>query len=170
MMKKAAIVFMQMTVLCGVLYPLLITVLAQLAMNHQANGSLVQVGEVKVGSELIAQKFTRDNYFWPRPSAVDYNPIGPSGGSNLGPTSQKLHDIVAERAKSFGEGVPTDLLYASGSGLDPHISTEAALFQIDRVAKARNRDRVKLEEIINKLSSSKRYVNVLLLNVELDKG
>ncbi|MDP1834940.1 MAG: potassium-transporting ATPase subunit C [Chlamydiales bacterium] len=164
MIRKALLVFLQLTVLCGILYPLLITLVAQLAMPYQANGSMT-----KAGSELIAQRFTHDNYFWPRPSAVDYNPIRPSGGSNLGPTSQRLHDLVSERLGKYGKDAPADLLYASGSGIDPHISTEAALFQTDRVAKARVVDRTAIQNIVLKQAGTKGYVNVLLLNIELDK-
>lgn len=174
--KTAIKIFIFMTVLTGVIYPLFITGIAQLTMAKLANGSLIQKGDKVVGSVLIAQDMTEDRYFWARPSAVDFDPIKPSGGSNLGPTSQKLKETVEERKKKFGEDAPTELLYASGSGLDPHISLETAYFQIPRVAKARSINENQLKNLIHELSEGNqfgflgtRYVNVLLLNQALDE-
>lgn len=176
-LKVAAKIFLVMTLLTGLIYPLLITLIAQLTMPLQANGSLIYKENKIVGSELIAQIMTDEKYFWPRPSAIDYDPLKPSGGSNLGPTSQKLKDAVEERRKKVGQNAPAELLYASGSGLDPHISIETAYFQVERIATARNMDAEKLKELINSSSGQRqigflgpRYVNVLLLNQALDRG
>lgn len=173
--KTAIKIFLFMTVLTGIIYPLFITLVAQLTMPNLSNGSLVQREYQTIGSLLIAQNTTDDRYFWPRPSAIDYDPIKPSGGSNLGPTSQKLKDAVEERKKKIGNDAPSELLYASGSGLDPHISLETAYFQIPRVAKTRSINEDELREFIDLQSEGKqigvlgpRYVNVLLLNQALD--
>ena len=134
---------------------------------------------------LIAQKFDQAKYFWPRPSSQDYNPL-PSGGSNLSPTSKQLQDTVAARKQALlkadptktAEEIPADLIYASGSGLDPHISPAAALFQVERVAKARGLDSSKKDAIINLIGRltegrglgvfGEPRVNVLKLNMALD--
>lgn len=174
--------FIAMTVLTGLLYPALITVAAQLTMPHQANGSLIKKKDKIIGSALIAQAFASERYFWPRPSAVDYNATS-SGGSNLGPTSKKLKDEIEERTKKIqassdgkSASIPSELVYASGSGLDPHISIPAAYFQAERVAKARSIDLKKIKSLINSLAEGEQwgvigpqYVNVLLLNLALDE-
>jgi K+-transporting ATPase ATPase C chain len=172
---------MFMTVLTGIAYPLLITGVGRLFFAHQAEGSLIiEKGRV-LGSELIAQKFTDPRYFWPRPSAIDYDPL-PSGGSNSGPTSASLRDSIMVRrsrfAAAYGTPVPADLLCASGSGLDPHISPEAAHYQLERVASARQLDkaqRTALLSLINKCAEAPTIgilgqprVNVLRLNLALD--
>ncbi|NTV84795.1 MAG: K(+)-transporting ATPase subunit C, partial [Bacteroidales bacterium] len=134
-----------MTVLTGVIYPFFMTGVAQLVFPAKANGSLVKAGGKNIGSELIGQKFDSSIYFWSRPSAIDYNPI-PSGASNLGPTSDELKKQVEERRRLFAtnnsiadtSAIPKEMLFASASGLDPHISPEAALLQLKRVALARN--------------------------------
>jgi len=174
--KTAVKVFILMAVLTGLIYPLLITGIAQLTMPRLANGSLIQRGDQIIGSELIAQQMTDDRYFWPRPSVIDYDPMRPSGGSNLGPTSQKLREAIEERKLKVGDNAPPELLYASGSGLDPHISLEATYFQISRVAKARAINGSELKNLVDKLSEGKqlgflgsRYVNVLNLNRALDQ-
>lgn len=174
-MKIAIKIFLFMTVLTGIIYPVFITLIAWLAMPDLANGSLVQKGNQTVGSLLIAQNTTDDRYFWPRPSAIDFDPVKPSGGSNLGPTSQKLKDAVEERKKKIGMDAPSELLYASGSGLDPHISLEAAYFQIPRVAKAHSINEDELKKAIDSIVEGRqlrflgpRYVNVLLLNQSID--
>lgn len=163
-----------MIMLTGFLYPLFITLVAQLTMPKQAGGNLIRVEERVIGSELIAQRFKREIYFWPRPSAVDYDPIKPAGGSNLGPTSQKLKEIIEERAKELVLDFlpPSELVYASGSGLDPHISLETAYFQIGRIAKARSIvDQSQLRFLIDSSAEgfSTKYVNVLILNKTLDQ-
>jgi len=173
--KVALIFYALMVIVTGWIYPLLITLIVQLTMPHQANGSLLIKNGQTRGSILIAQNFAEDRYFWPRPSAIDFDPIKPSGGSNLGPLSQKLKEAVTERQKKFGEKAPSELLYASGSGLDPHISLESAYYQIDRVAKASNIKDTELKNLIDSIAEgsqlgfiSPRYVNVLLLNQALD--
>lgn len=191
-MLKASIqalrMFIVMTVLTGVAYPLLVTLGAQAVLPVQANGSLVQVNNQTVGSSLIGQPFSSPKYFWGRPSAVNYGvatdgTFAASGGSNLGPTSADLAKAVADRAAAFraanGLGpdvvVPDDMLFASGSGLDPHISPAAARLQVNRVAQARglNPDAVTLllqfyiEQPTLDLLGQPR-VNVLRLNLALD--
>jgi len=155
-----------------------VTLFAKLFMAQKADGSLLYLNEQPVGSSLLAQKFTNPSYFWPRPSAVDYNPL-PSGGSNLGPTSEKLKNQVLERMKNFPQGseIPPDLVYASGSGLDPHISLEAAFFQVDRILKNRKSGKLDRNKLIHLITASiessfffgREYVNVLRLNLALDE-
>jgi K+-transporting ATPase ATPase C chain len=173
---KALRLFLWLTLLLGVLYPLSITAIATLTMPKRAKGSLVknERGEV-IGSLLIGQSFTQERYFWPRPSATNYNPL-PSAASNLGATSKKLLLQVEERKRKFANAeIPSDLLFASASGLDPHISLEAALFQVDRVARARGMQKEKLEAIVRATVTKRKLfflgqpcVNVLQLNLKLD--
>lgn len=175
--------FLWLLLLTGVAYPLAITGLSQIAMSASANGGCLLIGDTVVGSELIAQHFQDPKYFWSRPSAIDYNPL-PSGGSNLGPTSAVLQKKVRERQEKLMQAhgltdpqtIPSELVYASGSGLDPDISVEAALFQVDRIAQARQIEKEQLLSLIKQ--STKRhtfgllgpdYVNVLKLNLALDK-
>ena len=178
-------IFLVMTVLTGLVYPLLITAVSQGLFSEKSNGSILMDGGKAVGSALIAQKFDQDKYFWGRPSAADYNPL-PSGAGNLSATSKQLRDQVEARRQillksdpgASGE-VPPELLYASGSGLDPHISPAAALYQVDRVMKARQIDSTRKSEIIGLIDrlTEKRTllllgeprVNVLKLNLELDR-
>jgi K+-transporting ATPase ATPase C chain len=175
------------TVLTGMLYPIAITAFAQMAFRHQANGSLVERDGKVVGSEFMAQQFQGPTYFWPRPSAAAYG-TGPSGlsagsGSNLGPTSAQLQTNVRANAKALRDAhklaadapVPADLVYASASGVDPHISPEAARFQISRVAAARNMEEGKLRALVERHVEPPQWgffgearVNVLLLNLDLD--
>jgi K+-transporting ATPase ATPase C chain len=184
--KKVFFLFLWCTFITGIAYPLLITLLAQFMMNHHANGSFIYHQDKVIGSELIAQSFTSDRYFWPRPSAVDFNPM-PSGGSNLGPISAKLKKIIMDRKEHIAvshqkapSSIPSELLFASGSGLDPHISPSTAYFQIDRVAKARgietNEEKRTLKNLIRKHTQERKMgfigkpcVNVLLLNKSLDE-
>ena len=139
-----------------------------------------------IGSKLIAQKFDSSIYFWSRPSSIDYNPI-PSCGSNLGPTSEKLRKQVADRRVLFAGtnsiadtmAIPKEMIFASASGLDPHISPKAALLQVDRIAKARNFNPDKKQKLINCINNlteapqllclGEERINVLVLNLELDK-
>lgn len=170
--KTALKVFIFMTLLTGVIYPLIITGIAQITMSKAANGSLLVKDNKIIGSKLIAQNTTSDRFFWPRPSAIDYDPLKPSGGSNLGPTSQKLKEAVEQRQQKYGKDAPSDLLYASGSGLDPHISIKAAYYQIPRVAKARSIDEKELKNLIDSHREGfldLGYVNVLLLNQALEE-
>lgn len=173
-------VLLVLTVLTGIIYPLMITGVSQVVFPDRANGSMIDVGGRTIGSHLVGQAFASDRYFWPRPSAIGYNPM-PSGGSNLGPTSTTLRDSVEKRAAKIGvpiKSIPADLLLASGSGLDPDISPEAALFQIDRVVKARKLTEAELPGIVSLVQSHIKYpqfgllgeprVNVLELNLALD--
>lgn len=169
-------IFIALTILTGVIYPLMITLIAQLTMPSQANGSLFYKDQHLIGSTLIAQKFTSDRYFWPRPSAIDYQATL-SGGSNLGPTSKKLKERVEKSVKEMGEHVPSELVYTSGSGLDPHISLTTALFQIERIAKARSLPEETLRQFVIDFSNPWQqrlfgmdYLNVLLLNNALDNN
>lgn len=164
------------TLLLGIAYPLLITGIAQLFFPYQANGSLIKQNGAIIGSELIAQKFESDKYFHPRPSAIDYNPV-PSGGTNFSSTSKALSDSVALR-KKIAPHLSNEMFYSSASGIDPHISPEAAQFQIERVSKARGLDSLKTEHLkmlVMKSSESPQWkifgnsrVNVLKLNLTLD--
>jgi K+-transporting ATPase ATPase C chain len=174
-----------MILLTGVSYPLIMTALAQLTFPKKANGSLIWKNGEIAGSYLIGQKFDSSAYFWPRPSAVDYNPL-PSGGSNLGPTSEKLEKLVAERSASFislnyiqkPASVPKEMLFASASGLDPHISPESARMQLERVAQSRgftdNEKQQLLQLILSKSEKPQFFllgesrINVFELNLSLD--
>jgi K+-transporting ATPase ATPase C chain len=173
------------TVLTGVIYPFFMTGMAQLIFPAKANGSLIMKDGKIIGSELIGQKFDSSIYFWSRPSAIDYNTV-PSGASNLGPTSDKLKNQVAERRLLFAtknsiadiSSVPVEMIFASGSGLDPHISPEAALLQLTRVATARNYNEEQKQKaqqlIINKSEGPQFFlfgeprINVFELNLAID--
>ena len=171
------------TVLTGVIYPLVITGISQVAFHNQANGSLIERDGKVVGSELLAQQFTGDKYFWPRPSAGSYATV-PSGASNLGPTSQALQSNVTANAAAFRTGnklaadapVPADMVFTSASGLDPHISPEAARLQVARVAVARGVSEDQIKALVEKFIEPPQWgifgesrVNVLQLNVALDE-
>lgn len=145
-LKPALRMLTLMTVVTGAAYPLLVTGVAQGVFRHQANGSLIERDGKVMGSELIGQAFTDPKYFWPRPSATDPVPYnaGASSGSNLGPTNPALEDAVKARIAALKVAdpgitapIPVDLVTASGSGLDPHISLAAAEYQIGRVARVR---------------------------------
>lgn len=185
-LKRAFLLLFWMTLLTGLIYPLLVTSIAQLAMPVQANGSIIFINGRAIGSKLIGQNFESEKYFWGRPSSQDYNGLL-SGGSNLGPTSPKLKNLVIERKthllevnnKGSSDKVPTELLFASGSGLDPHISLEAALFQKSRIVKARKGDAAfdkKLSDLITSMVTQRKFgfiglpcLNVLELNLALDE-
>jgi len=177
--------FVFLTVLTGIIYPLLVTGIAQVLFPSRANGSIIIKHNKKTGSELIGQQFDSTIYFSSRPSAVLYNPL-PSGGSNYGLTNTKLKDLVAIRRKQFIEFngldslavVPSEMLFASASGLDPHISPQAAILQVGRISKARNfniSQKNSLLKSIEELSEKPQYgclgvqrINVLLLNLKTD--
>lgn len=174
-MKTPLKMFVWMVVLTGFLYPLVLTALAQLTMPHRANGDLIEQKGKTLGSTLIGQKFVETKYFWPRPSAINYDPL-PSGGSNLGPTSAALKKLVEERrARIDRPAIPSELLFASASGVDPHISIETAYFQIERVAKARGIEAEKIKRLVDSHIEKwyfrllrNPYINVLELNLALD--
>jgi len=175
-----------MTILFGLAYPLVFTGLAQVLFPHQANGSLVTVNGKVAGSELIGQSFTKPEYFHGRPSAAGNNgyDAANSGGSNLGPTNQKLVDRVKADVQKFRAEnpdytgpIPADLLTSSGSGLDPHISPASAEAQVARVAKARGVTPDRIAELVAKHTEGRQWgifgeprVNVLLLNIDLDQS
>jgi K+-transporting ATPase ATPase C chain len=173
-----------LTVVCGLLYPLAVTTCARLLFPRQASGSLV-IREGRVtGSELIGQQFEDPRYFWGRPSATPSFPYNgaASSGSNLGPRNPDRQKAVEARREALRAAdpsntapIPIDLLTASGSGLDPHISPEAAAYQASRVARLRGLDRGQVEELVRRHTASRQFgilgqrvVNVLLLNQALD--
>ncbi len=180
--RPAFLTLLVLTLFTGIIYPLAITGLAQIIFPFQANGSLVIVEDKVVGSLLIGQAFNAPQYFWPRPSAVGYNPL-PSSGSNLSPTSQVLLEQVQQREQELrllynlpaDASLPADLLFASASGLDPHISPAAARLQIDRVAQARGLTEEQVAALVEQYTEPAQFgllgeprVNVCLLNLALD--
>jgi potassium-transporting ATPase KdpC subunit len=171
---QALRLFLLLTVLTGVAYPLAVTIAARVVAPAQAQGSLLHRDGAAVGSALLAQKFENPRYFWPRPSAGDYATL-PSAASNLGPTSEALKKAIAERRAKFGADTPVEMLTASGSGLDPHISPLAALQQVARVAKARQREAAAIAILVQECTEPPQWgifgeprVNVLALNLRLD--
>ncbi len=167
-------ILLVLTALTGVLYPLVVTGVSLLAFPKQANGSLVSDGGKIIGSELLAQNFDSPRYFWPRPSGADFGTV-PSGASNKGPTSADLVKSIAERRAKFGKDAPTDLLTASASGLDPHISPAAAKHQVARVAAERKLPPETLLALVERTTEPPQWgifgeprVNVLALNRALD--
>ena len=164
-----------LTLLTGFIYPLAVTAVARLAFPKQSAGSLVARDGMPVGSALLAQKFESDRYFWPRPSAADYAAL-PGNASNLGPTSEALQKAIAERRAKYGADAPVDMLTASASGLDPHISPESAARQVARVASARHLPSQRVDALVSALTEPPQYgifgeprVNVLALNLQLDQ-
>jgi K+-transporting ATPase ATPase C chain len=193
-LRPALVLIVLFTIITGLIYPFVITGIAQVAFPHQANGSFVEQDGKVVGSELIGQAFSSDNYFHGRPSAtVAPDPADPTktvdapynaantAGSNLGPTSKILieritRDVEERKGQNPNAPVPTDLVTASGSGLDPHITPDAALFQVPRIAKARNLPEDRLRQLVNEHIKGRTLgllgeprVNVLALNMALDR-
>lgn len=178
--------FIAITILTGIVYPLFITAVSAIVFPVKSSGSFIEKEGKVIGSKLIGQKFESDKYFWARPSAIDYNPM-PSGASNLGPTSAALKKAFDVRKKNFIEKntvgdvsiVPKEMFFASGSGVDPHISPMSAIMQIDRIALARKfsaNQKEKLIDLIDSMIEQPQFgflgnsvVNVLLLNLQLDK-
>jgi K+-transporting ATPase ATPase C chain len=193
--RPALVLVVALTLITGLVYPLAITGIAGVIFPKQAQGSLIEQGGKVVGSSLIGQEFTSDKYFHGRPSATTapdpndstktvpapYNAAN-SGGSNLGPTNKALIDRVQEdltklQQENPGVPVPIDLVTTSASGLDPHISADAALFQVPRVAKARNMAEDQIRRLVNDHIEGRFLgifgeprVNVLLLNLALDQA
>lgn len=195
-LRSAVVMIVLFTLITGLIYPLAVTGIAQVLFPGQANGSLVTGADGKiVGSALIGQAFSDDRYFHGRPSATSapdpkdasktvdapYNAAS-SAGSNLGPTSKALiervtGDVAARQAQNPGARVPTDLVTASGSGLDPHISPDAAYYQVPRVANARNLPEDRLRQLVGRHVEGRTLgilgeprVNVLALNMALDRA
>jgi K+-transporting ATPase ATPase C chain len=184
-LRPALVLLVTFTVITGVVYPLLVTGIAQALFPHQANGSLIVEDGKVVGSELIGQPFDDPKYFWSRPSATSpfpYNAAA-SSGSNLGPTNPALIKAVQERVDALRAAdpgntapVPVDLVTASASGLDPHISPAAALYQVRRVARARGMAEDAVQAVVERHTEGRQFgylgeprVNVLLLNLALDR-
>jgi K+-transporting ATPase ATPase C chain len=179
---RSTTAILALTALLGLGYPLLITGIAQLATPDTANGSLVSRDGDVVGSTKVAQAFESDEYFHPRPSAATYDGAS-SVGSNLGPNNQQLSTDIADRARAYSEreavelkDVPVDMVTASASGLDPHISPDAALQQVERVADSRDLDDAAVQRLVRDHTETPTFgflgakrVNVLELNLALDR-
>jgi len=185
---KSAVIFLAIfTIVIGVIYPLIVTGIAQVAFHHQANGSLIESKDGKyLGSELIGQPFDDPDYFWGRPSATTpfpYNATA-SSGSNYGPLNPALLDGIQKRIYALKaadpdntQPVPVDLVTYSASGLDPHISIAAALYQVPRVARQRGISQAQILKLIDRFTQGRQLgilgeprVNVLLLNQALDQN
>jgi K+-transporting ATPase ATPase C chain len=184
-LKPAILMLIIFTIICGGIYPAVVTVIAQAVFPQQANGSpITDKSGREIGSTLIGQPFTDPKYFWPRPSAstdFGYNAMA-SGGSNSGPTNPDYLKTVGARVKALRDTgvtgpVPADLVQASASGLDPHISPDSALLQVPQVARARGMSEAALRKLVNDRIEERQLgflgaprVNVLVLNMELDKN
>jgi potassium-transporting ATPase KdpC subunit len=182
--KPAILLFIIFTIICGGIYPAVVTGIAYAVFPKQAKGSFITDKSGKeIGSALIGQPFADAKYFWPRPSAASdfgYNSMG-SGGSNSGPTNPDYLKTVGDRVKALRDTgvtglVPADLVQASASGLDPHVTPESALLQVPRVAKARGISVEKLQKLVSDRIEERQFgfmgasrVNVLVLNLELDR-
>ena len=183
--RPAFFMLLIFTVITGVIYPLVVTGIAQGMFPHQANGSFIVKDGKTYGSELIGQQFDDPKYFWGRPSATSPEPYNAaaSSGSNLGPMNPALIAAVTARIKALHEAdpnnqlpIPVDLVTASASGLDPHISVASALYQVRRVAAARGSDEATVQALVNQYTEGRQFgflgeprVNVLLLNLALDE-
>jgi K+-transporting ATPase ATPase C chain len=180
-LRPALIMLLVLTIITGVMYPLVVTGIAQVAFPSQANGSLITVNGKSIGSELIGQQFDNPKYFWGRPSVTSYNAAA-SSGSNYGPLNPDLVKAVQARIDALKAAdpdntlpIPVDLVTASASGLDPHISVAAALYQVHRVAQERNLDEEAVKSLVEKYTEDRQFfflgeprVNVLPLNLALD--
>ena len=189
-LRPAIVIFLLLTIITGVIYPLTITGIAQIAFPHQANGSIVINGKA-YGSELIGQQFDHPKYMWGRLSATTpfpYNAFNAenltgSSGSNYGPLNPSLHEIVQRRVNTLKAvdrknplPIPVDLVTASASGLDPHISVAAALYQVSRISESRGLSETTVANLVEKYTEERQFgilgeprVNVLRLNLALDE-
>lgn len=200
--KRAVLVTVVLMIICGLIYPLVLTGISKVIFPRQAEGSLIRVDGKVVGAETIGQEFTEDYYMWGRPSAYHYNTYTEdengnlvysdgtefagvsSGSNNYAPTNEALTERVENDMEKFlernpevkAEDIPTDLLTASGSGLDPHISPESAQIQIPRIAEASGLSKEKVEEIVSEHTEGKllgvfgeETVNVLMVNLDIAK-
>lgn len=190
-LQKSVVLMLIMTLLCGVIYPLTITGIAQLFFENKANGSMIEVNGNKYGSELLGQQFTGDQYMWGRVmnintetfSDVKGNALMYAGPSNISTTSEEFKKLIEERVNSIkttnpdaaDKKIPVDLVTNSGSGLDPHISYAAAEYQMERIAKNRNISIDEIQGIIDKYTTNRfagifgeKVVNVLEVNLALD--
>ena len=184
LIRQSATMLVLLTVITGVGYPLVVTGIGQVAFSHTANGSVIERNGKPLGSELIGQAFTDPKYFWSRPSATAPFADNPSasGASNLGPNNSALTDAVKQRIDALRTAdpgnsapVPVDLVTASGSGLDPHISPAAAQYQLARVARVRARSVGDIAELVAQATEGRTFgvlgeprINVLKLNLLLD--
>ena len=180
-LRPAITLLALLTIITGVIYPLTVTGLAQILFPHQADGSLIVIDGKTYGSELIGQQFDDPKYFWGRPSAAGYNAAA-SSGSNLGPMNPSLEEAVQARIDALHAAdpnnplpIPVDLVTASASGLDPHISVAAALYQVSRVATARGLSEAQVTSLVEEYTEGRQFgifgeprVNVLMLNLALD--
>lgn len=183
-LRPAVVVFALLTVLTGIAYPLIVTAIGQVAFGRQANGSQIEAGAQVVGSRLLGQPFSNPKYFWSRPSATGPQPYNGavSSGSNQGPINPALESAVKDRIAALRAAdprntapVPVDLITASGSGLDPHISPAAAEYQVARVARERNVSEEQIRKLVQRATQGRTFgilgeprVNVLELNLLLD--
>ena len=184
LLRPAIVLFLVLTVITGLIYPLVVTGVAQVLFPQQANGSLIVKNGQAVGSQLIGQPFDDPKYFWGRPSATGpfpYNAAA-SSGSNLGPSNQALTDAVKARMDTLKaadpantQPIPVDLVTSSASGLDPHISPAAAAYQVTRIAHARGLDESAVRQLVAQYTQGRDLgvlgeprVNVLELNLALD--
>jgi len=188
---KALGLIIVLTIVCGVLYPSVITGISQLLFKDKANGSIIEVDGKKYGSTLLAQEFTGNQYLWGRVMNIDTDTFTDKDGnklmyavpSNVSPTSAEYEKLISERVNKIkaanpekgNESIPVDLVTCSGSGLDPHISTKAAEYQLERIAKSRGISTKQVEEIVLKYTQGKfigvfgeETVNVLQVNLALD--
>ncbi len=188
-MKKEIVLSLKMlllmTILTGIIYPLFITAIGQIIFNYKANGSLYIKDDKVRGSFLLGQNFTDSTYFHSRPSAINYNPL-PSGASNLGLTSKVLREQFNERKRNFlltnmldsTKEVPAEMLFASASGVDPHISKQAVYLQVPRIERVRTLNEIQTNNLYKIIDSITEYtqfgflgskvVNILRLNIKLD--
>ena len=189
-LRPAIVIFLLLTIITGVIYPLTITGIAQIAFPHQANGSIIVMDGKAYGSELIGQQFDHPKYMWGRLSATTpfpYNAFNAenltgSSGSNYGPLNPSLHEIVQRRVNTLKAvdrknplPIPVDLVTASASGLDPHISVAAALYQVSRISESRGLSETTVANLVEKYTEERQFgilgeprVNVLALNLALD--